>query len=229
MIEIISRDNRQQYHALLESMFRLRYQVFVSDWGWRIPGLTGKRDCDAFDTEDTVYFVERAHGTHDVRACARVNPTTKPHMFSELFEYLCDLQPVQTGVDVFEASRYAIDRTRMTARELIRIKGEIEWAITWYCLHNNISKMTWFMRKEVYARYIQLWKTQPLGIPVHFEDDDHTYIPAISNIELSALARISKRYRLSETMPICIHEQNAGRLEVFSDAHAVTKVMRKAA
>lgn len=229
MIEIVGPENRALYEDALEAMFRMRYKVFVNDWGWNIPGLNGSRDCDAFDTDNTVYFIERAQDTNDVIACARINPTTKPHMFTELFAHLCDLQPVQLGPDIVEASRFAIDRDRVTRRDLLRIKGQMEWAVTWYCLRNSVSKMTWLMSKDVYARYVQFWKTAPLGMPVYFEDDNQTYIPAVSEISHAALARISKRYNLCADGPICIQAEQEDRVEVYPVDHAAPDIFRPAA
>lgn len=226
MIEIITPQNRHMYAAELESMFRLRYRVFVEEWGWNIPGLCKGRDCDQFDTDKTIYLIECSQQSRDVIVCARINPTTQPHMYTDVFPHLCDLMDVQTGAEIYEASRYAIDRTKLPARELFAAKGRLEWSITKYCLDNSIDKLTWLMSKEVYARNIQLWDTKPLGLPVHFEDDDRTYMPAISDITVEALHRIEDRYRLGVNTQIFVQKDGLGRNK-FS--HAIPDLGRPAA
>jgi acyl-homoserine lactone synthase len=223
MIEIITPDNRQLYAAEIESMYRLRYRVFVEEWGWKIPGISEGRDCDQFDTDRTVYLIECEHRTRDVVVCARLNPTILPHMYSDAFSDLCNLQSVQTGPHIYEASRYAMDRSKLSARELFAAKGRLEWTITQYSLSNSISKLTWLMSKEVYARNIQLWATTPLGLPVHFEDDDRTYVPAISDIDEEALQRVAERYRLHEDTPICMENDGAGRIKYYPSPREMTR------
>lgn len=220
MIEIITPDNRPSYHDTLESMYRLRYNVFVDRWGWRIPDLPHGQDCDAFDTERTVYLVERDPTDGEVICCARLNPTTMPHMFSEIFQEHCNLAGVQAGPDIYEASRYAIHPKRISRRELLLVKGRLEWAVTWYALQHSISQLTWFMSQAVYVRNAQLWPTRPLGEPAVFEDDDSTYIPGISSIDHEALVKIAKRYQLTADGPICMESSVGGTTYAFlSDAN----------
>lgn len=198
MIEVITPGDHKSNMPVIESMFNLRYRALVKRCGWRVPDLEGKRDCDPYDTVDTIYFVERAPGGDDVIACARLNPTVKPHMLKDLFARYCDLQGVQAGETIYEASRIAIDCERLDAIERIDAIRRLERAVTEFALIHGIQKVTSFVSQKVYIHNIQLWKTLPLGLPAHFEDDGRTYIPAISTIDEAALQRIAARAPLNE-------------------------------
>lgn len=198
VIEVITPGDHQANKPVIESMYKMRYRALVERCGWRIPDLDGERDCDAYDTEDTIYFVERAPDADDVVACARLNPTVKPHMLKDLFAGYCDLQGVLTGETIYEASRIAIDCERLDAVERREAIWRLEWTATKFALMNGIQKLTWFVSEKVYVHNIQLWSTLPLGLPAHFEDDGRTYIPAISTIDEAALQRLAARASLYE-------------------------------
>jgi acyl-homoserine lactone synthase len=197
VIEVITPGHHHLHAPLIEAMFRMRYRALIERCGWCVPGLAGARDRDAFDTGDTVYIVDRLPGTEDVVACARLNPTVKPHMLSELFARYCDLQGVPTGETIYEASRIAIDAGRFEKCERMEVLSRLESAATVYALRNGIELVTSFISEKVYLHNIQLWSTRPLGLPAYFEDDDRTYIPAISVMDEAALHRIEARRRMT--------------------------------
>lgn len=206
MIEIITPSNQNLYEPVIESAFRLRYRALVKHCGWRIPDLVGERDCDRYDTKNTIYFVDRAPGAQGVVACARLNPTTKPHMLSDIFPRYCDLQGVKTGETIYEASRIAIDCRRLCDVERRQAISRLEWAITAYALQYGITELTSFTSEKVYVHNIQLWPTRPLGLPAHFEDDDRIYIPAISVMEEAALKRLAEHYGKAD-IGACVFER----------------------
>ena len=90
MAEIITPANRHLYSDLLEEMFKMRYRVAVGELGWNIPGIKAGYDKDAFDTEETIYIIVPSDCRTKVLGCTRLNPTTGPHMLTEVFEHYCD-------------------------------------------------------------------------------------------------------------------------------------------
>ncbi|MEM6625109.1 MAG: acyl-homoserine-lactone synthase [Pseudomonadota bacterium] len=110
MIEIVTPGNRRCYAPLIEDMYRMRYDVVVKKWGWRVPGATPGRDKDQFDTDETVYILHLDEGRRKVLGCCRLNPTTGPTMLSDLFEDACDLQAVPRDRTIWEASRFVVSR-----------------------------------------------------------------------------------------------------------------------
>lgn len=213
VIEIICTSNRRFYANVLKAMFRMRYRIFVEEKGWALPGIKDGVERDAFDTEETVYFVERgANGA--VLACARLNPTTGPHMLSNLFADYCDLSTPPTGPGVFELSRCAVGRETVSPSRRREIRGRLDWAIAWWCRRNNVERLTSFPTDEVYTGRLRLWQMRPLGLPATF-DDGRSYIPAVSTVDGGLLARIAAWYELSDTAPACIERYGDALAEVF--------------
>ena len=111
MYTIIRPEDRAAQTALLDDMFRHRYDIVVGEWGWDIPGVTAPYERDQFDTDDTVYIVVRDEVHGRVTASSRLNPTLMPHMLSEIFPDFCDLQPYPQ-----KATAWAWTRNRSRTR-----------------------------------------------------------------------------------------------------------------
>lgn len=213
MIEIITPGNRGLYGDALEAMFRLRHRIFVKDMGWTLPGAGDGVEQDAFDTEETVYFIEReANGA--ILACARLNPTTGPHMLTDLFADYCDLAPPPTGPEIHELSRVAVDREMVDPRRRREIRGRLDWAIAWHCRRNMIERLTAFPAEEAYTDRLRLWKTRPLGLPATF-NDGRAYIPAVLTVDEGLPARIAEWHGFSADTPICMQRYDGALAEVF--------------
>ncbi|MEM6833031.1 MAG: acyl-homoserine-lactone synthase [Pseudomonadota bacterium] len=190
MVQIITPDVREHYQDLLDDMFRMRYRIVVEKWGWDIPGIEPGYDKDQFDTDDTIYIVETDQSREKAVACTRLNPTTKPHMFSELWAPQCNLQPYPTGDAIYECSRYISDRAAFETKQdefLAVLRTGV--GLTEYCLEAGVERLTWLTREKLYNVAIAVWETEPLGRPWHHEVDNDTYIPATSKIDITALTK----------------------------------------
>lgn len=213
VIEIVSACNRRFYANALKDMFRMRFRIFVEEMGWALPAVEDGLERDAFDTEKTDYFIERgANGA--VLACARLNPTTGPHMLSDLFADYCDLAAPPTGPGVYELSRFVIDGKNVSSWRRREMRGRLDWAIAWWCRSNHVERLTSFSTDEVYVGRLRLWKTRPLGLPAPF-DDGRTYIPAVSTVDEGLLTRIADWYDLSDAAPACIQRHGGALAEVY--------------
>ena len=197
MFRIITPENRNEHQGLLGDMYRMRHRIIVGEWGWDIPGIPEGYDKDQFDTDNTVYvIVQTEYG--DVVATSRMNPTTQPHMLSDLFTDHCDLQPYPVGPSVWECSRFVTDRS-LTADlvEDFRIHCRLGIGLTVFCLDNGISRVSWLTHQKFYNLAQRVWKTEPLGLPKR-EGDDWAWIPAVSQIDQVTLDRQMDRYRNAE-------------------------------
>lgn len=82
-----------------------RHRVFVERLGWQLDAQDGA-ESDEFDRPDTVYVaVEDERG--DIVGCARLLPTTKPYLLSELFPQLLNGLPPPRDPSIWELSRFA--------------------------------------------------------------------------------------------------------------------------
>jgi len=94
--------------GILDSMFRLRREVFSDRLGWDVDCVSG-REIDRYDTLDPTYMVARDRMQPNLAlGCWRLLPTTGPYMLREIFPELLDGKPIPCDPRVFEISRYAI-------------------------------------------------------------------------------------------------------------------------
>lgn len=199
MFTIIRPEERPQYDAELDDMFRMRYRIAVTEWGWDIPGIAPGYDRDQFDTDETVYIIVRREDG-SVAGTSRLNPTTSPHMMSELFASYCDLQPFPVGPDVHECSRFIIDRRAISDPvEEFRIRCSVGIGLIVYCLDNKITRLSWLTHQKFYNLVQKVWRTEPLGLPKR-EADNWAWIPAVSYIDRETLDRQLDRYRNADTL-----------------------------
>ena len=148
MFKIITPDNRGEYRDLIHAMHEMRYRIVVEEWGWHIPGIREGYDKDQFDTDATFYVLVLSRDG-DVLASSRLNPTTRPHMMSELFADYCDLQPYPVGADVWECSRFVTDRKRMRDPvEDFRTRCRLGLGLTVWCLDHGVSRLSSLTRNS---------------------------------------------------------------------------------
>jgi acyl-homoserine lactone synthase len=201
MLAIVDARNQQLYKHDLDEMFQLRHRIVVDTWGWKIPGAGNGRESDAFDTDETIYFLAFDDDGDRVVGCGRLIPTTGPHLFSEVFPYACDLTGVRRGETIFELSRYIID-TDLARRDYARAAGSLEFAFTKYCLAAGITHLTWFSSDRIYQHALSFWDTRPLGLPAYREEDGQTCIAAISAMNEKGLERIRRKYAFTDADPV---------------------------
>jgi N-acyl-L-homoserine lactone synthetase len=190
VVDLITPDNRHMYRDLLDDMFAMRYRVVVEKWGWQIPGVKQGYEKDQFDTDASVYLIETDAYRTRVTGCVRLNPTTQPHMMSELFAPYCDLVPPSTGPQIWECSRYVVDRQALASRDLdLPTRRRLSIGVTEFCLSEGISHLCWYTNQAVYNLILRIWETTPLGLPATYSDGDEVYIPALSKVDEAALTR----------------------------------------
>lgn len=200
MVEVITSENADAYEDLLDDMFRMRYRVAVEQWGWKIPGIRPGYDRDAFDTVDTIYFVCADPSEKKALACGRLNPTTGPHLLSEVFPEQCE-GDLPRGPSIYEFSRYVVDHQGMSKEHQQAVRARIPASVNRFCLEAGITHLTVLAYMSSYARTIKVWPTRPLGLPRYYEQDDATYIAAISEMTAGGLENLRKIYALDPSEP----------------------------
>jgi len=86
-------------------MHAFRHEIFVRRLGWALPLVEGV-ERDEYDNEDAVYFIAR-DPAESVTACARLLPTIKKCLLSELAEDLLGHNPPPCDPLIWELSRFA--------------------------------------------------------------------------------------------------------------------------
>ena len=193
VLDIVTPENRHMYRDQLEDMFRMRHRAAVQEMGWRIEIDEQGRDVDEFDYPDTVYILY-FNPDGSVGACARLNPTTRPHLLSEVFPDMC-VEGAPASPAIWEYSRYLIERRGKSQQEYMRAWMLVSQAVNEWCIDNGIEKVTWLAAKRLYSMSTKIWTTRPLGPAKYYEDDGKEYIAAISTMDADSLKRVERYSR----------------------------------
>jgi len=126
MITVISQHRRQLSAALLDDLGRYRHKVFIKHLGWQVDSTAAHpdRESDQFDHADTRYTLALDE-RQQVCGCARLLPTTRPYLLSEVFGFLCD-RPAPRQSDTWEISRFAASPLE---------DGKLPMRVFWNTLH----------------------------------------------------------------------------------------------
>lgn len=164
-IHVVTSANRQLYQSTLDSYFRIRYEVFARERGWKAVERTDERDIDAFDRDDTIYLI--AIDGDRVVGGQRLVPTTSPHMLSEIFADLAAVKGVPIGPSIWEASRYFVVRERRSGRtDCTMLAGVQEFGLDEGITHYSAVIETWWLPRLHEAGFV----VRPLGLPTLIED-----------------------------------------------------------
>jgi len=187
--------------AELHKMYRMRYMVAVDQWGWNIP--TAKRgiDKDQFDTRLTTYILVYNRNSEMV-ACSRLNPTTRPHLMSEIFANQCEFSGVPQGKSIQELSRFVVDASKLTHAQQVQLYLQLCLVVTEYAISIGLKQLTWLTHKTKYIKSVVVWKTRPLGLPQYYPDDDAEYIAAIMDTTDESVRRLRRFCKLDGPIPL---------------------------
>lgn len=105
----VARAGEAGFHAaLLDSMYRLRADVFHRRLGWDVRVEAG-REHDWFDLIGPHYLVARGPlGNSEAIGCCRLLPTQGPNMLRDVFPQLLDGAPPPASDHEWEVSRFAV-------------------------------------------------------------------------------------------------------------------------
>jgi N-acyl-L-homoserine lactone synthetase len=156
-------DDSAASDAVMRAMFEARKRVFIDLLGWDLPVLAGKYELDQFDDAHARYLI-LADADQNHLASARLLPTTRPHILSDLFAHLCD-GPLPTGPDTWEITRFCLDRS-LRAPERRRWRDALVVALAHYALEHGITTYTGVAEQAWLAQVLQFgWRAEPLGHP----------------------------------------------------------------
>lgn len=163
-MDVVTRDNAYLYTEELDEMYRLRHRYFVDQKHWFDLRKVDGRERDQFDNKDATYLLlfddGRVVGTH------RLLPTTKPHLFTEVFSELCNVRGVQRRHDIYEAGRTCLDEELLDRETLRRLRRLIMIGLFEFCTRAGLSQFVTLCPISVVHQYVKIGlAVKPLGIP----------------------------------------------------------------
>ncbi|GAA4349924.1 acyl-homoserine-lactone synthase AbaI [Variovorax defluvii] len=102
-MEFIAGTSKSLSDDVLVGLARYRNEVFVETLGWDLVTRAGL-ELDQFDGPDTIYVAARTGGR--CVGIARLLPTVRPYLLSEIFPQLMGGAPIPSSHDVWELSRF---------------------------------------------------------------------------------------------------------------------------
>ncbi|NCC21906.1 MAG: autoinducer synthase [Alphaproteobacteria bacterium] len=162
MIVAVSIENAHVFGDILPSILRLRHQGFKERQNYAVPSFHGM-EYDAYDTPATTYLAWRDKDG-SVRGCTRLFPTTLPYMIEEIWPGLVTRESLPKAPDVWEASRFVIDRT-LPVEERRRVHGELLCSFQEFGLSCGIRWMIGVMTPPIWrAVFVNAgWPIEFLG------------------------------------------------------------------
>lgn len=125
----------------LAEQFQLRYRCLIERQSWDVP-FVNSMEYDQYDNPATVYFVWREN--EKVRGVARLYPTTRPYMLQEVFADLVTDEPLPSDPDVWEGSRFCLDKNLAPAQRR-RVIQELVIAYLEYSIAHGITYIVGLM------------------------------------------------------------------------------------
>lgn len=102
----------------LAALASYRHAIFIEKLGWQLP-VSDQQEFDQFDRSDTIYIFGREE-SGAICSCARLLPTTRPYLLSEIFPGLMGTVPIPNSPDIWELSRFSSYILGADARSLGR-------------------------------------------------------------------------------------------------------------
>ena len=216
MIEIVTSRNALLYQDALRDMFHLRHRIFVERMGWEALRKPDRLERDQFDTDDAIYLLLTEDdgtviGTH------RMLPTTKPHLFSDVFPQLCAVKGVQRGEKILELTRTCVDEEALDRATMELARKRIMVGLFEFCLRAGYEQITLLTPTDLLFRYLLIGlDIKPLGMPV--EMDGIKQIAMIVKVDQQALDVLRQAFAVPQTQVHYVGVPRGDRLVLAPDA-----------
>ncbi|MDX1948982.1 MAG: acyl-homoserine-lactone synthase [Rickettsiales bacterium] len=121
---------------------KLRYRSIIQRQGWEVPTIRNL-EFDQYDNPATTYLIWRDYNGI-ARGVSRLYPTDRPYMLKEVFPKLAENVPLPSSVDIWEGTRFCVDKG-LDAPLRKRIIQEIILGYLEYGLQAGIKKYVGIM------------------------------------------------------------------------------------
>lgn len=164
MIHLIDKENKYLYTDILSQMYKQRASIFIDKLNWNLASSNG-HEIDQFDTDDTIYLVVIDEKKGCVRSSIRLNPTTEPHLMSEIFSNLCR-DGVPRGEHIFEGSRYCYNPDILSRADRLEAMRYMMCGVMECAILYGWEKITFVINMPLLAHCLRSgWDIYPIGIP----------------------------------------------------------------
>lgn len=192
MIDVLTRDDESRFPGCLESMFRLRFDVFVRRLGWNLECHDGM-EMDQFDNEFAVYLILR-NDENEVLASARLLPMSGPTLLGDVFPFLIEGVEIPETPDIWEVTRVAVNHHKTqidTVRRCSSVAGTLFCAIFEFALAMGLTHLVSVSDTRMERILVRKgWRIERLGSVHHLDGIDA--VGEISEVNDDALAHMQE-------------------------------------
>ena len=188
MIKILAGADAARHEDLMRKAFELRHSVFIDELKWDNMTSVDGMEIDQFDTPEAVHML--ALNGDDVVGYQRMLPTTQPHLLTDVFADLCEVDRPY-GDHVWEFTRYCTARKyRESQQTEVMVRRELLHAAVQWALTNNISQFVLEMDPYRMLRLLQYhFRVVPLGLPKIIGGNE--VIAATAHLDTRTLERLA--------------------------------------
>ncbi|MCX8503836.1 MAG: hypothetical protein EBU34_03130 [Alphaproteobacteria bacterium] len=108
MIFLVNGSEKEQYSYYINTMHRIRAEVFHERLQWEVNVKNGL-EIDRFDEFNPLYLLSIDEETGRIRGSARLLPTTGPNMLRDVFPTLLPDNEVVESALIWESSRFSME------------------------------------------------------------------------------------------------------------------------
>lgn len=195
---LVTRHNARRHGKALDAAYRLRHRVFVDKFRWEALRRPDGREIDQFDGEDGLYFIGLVDGT--VVCNARLLPTTKPHLLSDVYPEILDGAEVPRGPDIYEWTRTCFAPERGDSLSgMSMTAGVLFTGVVEACLKLGIRGLTVETDPLWVTRFLELgFDARPLALPVQY--DGRPLLAIWAGVHEGTLTTLRQRFGLAASV-----------------------------
>ena len=163
MMLIVRGHEKRKHEAVMERMFRLRYQHFVQRRGWSLP-TRNKMEIDQYDVDDAVYFILLANDG-SIEGTVRLNQTVRSSLLADLFPFLIETGELPRGEHLYEGSRFIVAPAEQSKKTVCRAKSEVLAALVDWCLDHGGRDVQAVIDASMLSSFLEMtMRTRVLGL-----------------------------------------------------------------
>lgn len=198
MLHVIDRHSAAAKSEILEACWRFRHRIFVEERGWHALARPDGREIDQFDDEHAVHVVLTRSGR--VAAYARLLPTTRPHILSDVHPFLVGPAPAPRGAHVWEWNRQAVAPEWRGGRGHGSVEAELIQGLVEHALDEGVCELVGEGPVAWLPWLLGLgWEVVPLGLPKKI--DGQRIVAMRAPIDEILLLRIRAMTGLTRALP----------------------------
>ncbi|MBP6013266.1 MAG: GNAT family N-acetyltransferase [Alphaproteobacteria bacterium] len=190
MLHLIDSTNRDtpRSQRLLEASYRVRHDEYVHGRGWKALEKPDGREVDQFDTVDASYLLWA--DDEEVLGGARLIPTDRPHLMSDVFPHLVTLGALPRVSNVWELTRLFSTRKGESSACRRRVTGDVFAAMFEFAIAYDLEAISIVCDAFFVTRFLGMGlEVRPLGLPTAYDEGTCIAVLLPANLKQLRIAR----------------------------------------